>query len=123
MATQEADFVMCHADDFVMYFVVNADLRMGPGKMAAQVAHAAIDVYMRTFNTTETKLWSSGSHAKVILTAPEAKLLELHRAHRESILIEDEGRTQVESGSRTVLVFPPRRRGHYGGLSDLKLHK
>ena len=106
----------------VMYFVVNADLKMGAGKMAAQVAHAAIDVYRQQRSPYQQE-WVRGSHAKVVLTAPENTLFLLHEKYPHSVLIVDEGRTQIESGSITVLAFPPGPKEIYPDLSSLKLHR
>lgn len=108
-----------------MYFVVNSDLikQMGTGKIAAQVAHAAIDVHNQMpKNNARYHQWKREGQPKIVLKAPEKTLLELidrYQNGRDGVCcpIYDAGLTRVDSGSLTVVGFAE----NVKELSDLKL--
>jgi PTH2 family peptidyl-tRNA hydrolase len=108
-----------------MYFVVNADLvkQMGPGKIAAQVAHAAIDVYNRMpKNNARYQQWKRDGQPKIVLKAPEKTLVTLIEQYPNVCCpIYDAGRTRVESGSLTVVGFTLEADELVKELSQLKL--
>ncbi|KAL3107053.1 hypothetical protein niasHT_019451 [Heterodera trifolii] len=96
-----------------MVFVVNTALKMGPGKMAAQVGHAAIDVYKLALLSEEGRRavenWERHGQTKIVLRSDGSvdQLTELFQ-HAQQMglaagLIHDEGRTQVPPGSCTIL--------------------
>uniref|UniRef100_A0A3P9H141 peptidyl-tRNA hydrolase n=1 Tax=Oryzias latipes TaxID=8090 RepID=A0A3P9H141_ORYLA len=97
---------------FKMVFVVNMDLGMGIGKVAAQVGHAAVGLYqtLQEKNSWREMAWKwdhSGAKKVVLQGTNAAHLLEL-QALASSLglpthLVQDAGHTQVASGSRTVL--------------------
>lgn len=96
-----------------MVFVVNTDLKMGVGKIAAQVGHAVLGMY-RLESQREQKPelleWEHGGSKKVVLKGVDTQhLLDLKQAATEflisNILIQDAGRTQVDPGSLTVLAL------------------
>lgn len=106
----------------VMYFVVNKDLNMMKGKIAAQVAHAAIEAFRTNPDTELFRKWRDGSYAKVVLWAKEEELLRLAEKYADcSVLIVDEGRTQIEPGSKTVLGFHIMAKGANEDLCKLRL--
>lgn len=105
-----------------MYIVVNSDLSMGKGKVAAQVGHgvAAIVRHMENCTTPGSvlrniyKKWSEGLEMKIVVKAPEDTLLRLatkfprnRAASPFCIPVLDAGRTQVPEGSLTVVAFAP----------------
>jgi len=97
-----------------MVLVVRTDLGMGKGKAAAQCAHAALDCYRKAVKRHQAALtaWETTGQAKVCLkTDSEEALLELaSKAKSNGInwaIVRDAGRTQVESGSLTVLGIGP----------------
>jgi len=102
--------------DNKMVLVVRTDLSMGKGKAAAQCAHAAVDLYKKASKHTPklVRQWETFGQAKVALKAPEGgeealKLLQ-NKAKGEglaSVIIRDAGRTQIESGTATVLGIGP----------------
>ena len=59
--------------DNKMVLVVRTDLQMGKGKIAAQCAHAAVDLYKKASVKTPdlVKQWETFGQAKVTLKAPE----------------------------------------------------
>lgn len=100
-------------ETFKMVFAVNTELDMGTGKVAAQVAHAAIGLY-RLLLQDEAKhanmllLWEEYGETKIALRANSTEhLLELEKKATElnlpTYLVQDAGRTQIPEGSTTVL--------------------
>ena len=99
-----------------MVLIVRTDLNMGKGKAAAQCAHAAVDLYKKALIRTPklVKQWETFGQAKVALKAPEGgeeglKILqkEAEKIGLATVIIRDAGKTQIESGSATVLGIGP----------------
>lgn len=99
-----------------MVLVVRTDLSMGKGKAAAQCAHAAVDLYKKASKLTPklVRQWETFGQAKVALKGPEGgkEALELlqKQAKEEglaTVIILDAGKTQIESGTATVLGIGP----------------
>ncbi|XP_042195654.1 UBA_like_SF and PTH2 domain-containing protein isoform X2 [Callorhinchus milii] len=96
-----------------MVFVVNTELCMGAGKMAAQVAHAAVGLYQTmtdeaAFWRLMLNKWDEEGAKKIVLKGRNYKhILELQekaaRLGLPQYLVQDAGRTQVAAGSCTVL--------------------
>ncbi|XP_061689945.1 UBA_like_SF and PTH2 domain-containing protein isoform X2 [Syngnathoides biaculeatus] len=99
---------------YKMMFVVNMDLGMGVGKVAAQVGHAAVGLYQglqekNSWREMARKWDRTGAKKIVVRGTNVAHLLEL-QAQAMSLslptyLVLDVGLTQVASGSRTVLAI------------------
>lgn len=98
---------------FKMVFVVNSSLEMGQGKIAAQVAHAAIALHSILLQN-ESKFgnsllkWFEFGETKIVLKGDTSKhLIDLQSmAMNRGIpcyLVQDAGKTQVPKGSVTVL--------------------
>ena len=94
--------------------VVNQSLKMGKGKIAAQVGHAAVESFLRVGATHPGHLdaWLANGQKKICLKGKdEAVFSELiHAANREHIphhIVRDAGHTQIPSGSQTVLALGP----------------
>lgn len=113
---------------YKMVFLVNQELGMGKGKIAAQCCHSAVGCYKRAKRQCPTALsaWERTGCAKIALKCPTESELERIRAVALSkdipiYLVEDAGRTQIAAGSRTVLgMFGPTN--VFEGVSDhLKL--
>jgi PTH2 family peptidyl-tRNA hydrolase len=90
--------------------VARADLGMGKGKLAAQVAHASLSAVEDT-GTRSEKQWKGGGQKKIVLKAnSEKKLFQLaDEAERDGIphaVVRDAGHTQLEPGvSQAVLAY------------------
>ncbi|HYR03974.1 MAG TPA: peptidyl-tRNA hydrolase Pth2 [Nitrososphaerales archaeon] len=95
--------------------VVRSDLKMGKGKVAAQVAHAALDAAeaARRKHPGWYESWREQGQAKVVLKTDggEAALEELQKQARTMglpvSLIQDRGLTQLEPGTTTCLGIGP----------------
>jgi PTH2 family peptidyl-tRNA hydrolase len=100
--------------------VVRSDLKMGKGKLAAQVAHAAVDAAEASMRKRSEwhETWREQGQAKVVVKTDggEQALEELQRKARSLglpvALIQDRGLTQLEPGTTTCLAIGP-------GPSDL----
>ncbi|KAG9509130.1 ATP-binding cassette sub-family A member 3 [Fragariocoptes setiger] len=97
-----------------MVFVVNMDLNMGRGKQCAQVAHAALGLYLhiQEKGTDEYQykayMWLEQGQKKIVLKGNN--LLHLKELQQEAqaaglpnFVVSDAGCTQIAPGSKTVL--------------------
>jgi len=111
--------------EIVMYIIINKDLKMSPGKIAAQAAHVAVKAYIlgEKINQETTYEWYSKSYAKIVLKASEyemRKILELTPTTTVSTI--DEGRTEIAKGSLTAIAFVPMNKENVSSiLKVLKL--
>ncbi|TFK20149.1 peptidyl-tRNA hydrolase II [Coprinopsis marcescibilis] len=104
------DGIYSVTEDCKLVLVVRMDLKMGPGKIAAQCSHATLGCYraMRSRNPVLLNHWERTGQTKVALRCPnEDELIALQKeAQRLNICVQtirDAGRTQITAGSRTVL--------------------
>ena len=91
--------------------VARADLGMGEGKLAAQVAHASLSAYEKADSGARNE-WKGSGQKKVVLRAEgERDLFELaEAAKREGIphaVVRDAGHTQLDPGTATTLAVGP----------------
>jgi PTH2 family peptidyl-tRNA hydrolase len=91
--------------------IVNEALTLPRGKLAAQVAHAAVDAFLSA-SPALRKRWLEQGMPKIVLKADtEAELLQLEKAARKAglsvALIQDAGRTVVAAGTVTCLGIGP----------------
>lgn len=102
-------------DEIVQYFVVNSELDISAGKVAAQVAHAAT-IITKDYLLNEQSLidsnciqtfneWLENNQTKIILKAKEKDLLKL--ITQGFYYIHDLGKTEIPEGSLTVVGLPP----------------
>ncbi len=93
-----------------MYFIINSDLNMGKGKIAAQVAHAAVEL-IELLPSEALVPWKKSGAKKVVLAGFFQDLLDaVYWAERQKlpfVVIRDAGHTQVRPGSVTVVAFAP----------------
>ncbi len=94
--------------------VARQDIKMGKGKLAAQVAHASLSAAEETMRRHEAwyQEWKDEGQKKVVLKAgSESELRELFKTARASrlpaSLVEDRGLTQLEPGTVTCLAIGP----------------
>ncbi|XP_051874173.1 UBA_like_SF and PTH2 domain-containing protein [Pristis pectinata] len=102
--------------EYKMVLVVNMELTMGIGKVAAQVAHGALGLYqMMMMEESDNwqqmlRIWDDDGGKKIVLKGMSTEhLLELQeQACQQKLpnyLVQDAGRTQIAAGSRTVLAI------------------
>jgi PTH2 family peptidyl-tRNA hydrolase len=94
--------------------VVRSDLRMGKGKVAAQVAHASLSAAEEAMQRRQRwyEDWKDGGQAKIVLKVESEDVLRelLQKAKTAGLpasLIEDRGLTQLEPGTVTCLGIGP----------------
>jgi len=116
--------------DSRMYFVVRSDLKMSPGKVASQTAHAAIMCFKRAARECpqQVRSWELQGQPKIVLKTKNPEDLarieaEAQAAGVVTALVRDAGNTQVASGSATVLGMGPAPTPIFAKLcSNLKLY-
>jgi PTH2 family peptidyl-tRNA hydrolase len=92
--------------------VVRTDLDMGRGKIAAQVAHAAVAAVLACLGGAVLHKWLEDGQPKVVLKAPTAEVLSdvIEQARAAGLpvqLVHDAGRTQVSAGTLTCCAIGP----------------
>ncbi|CDK29224.1 unnamed protein product [Kuraishia capsulata CBS 1993] len=117
-----------------MSLVVRKDLEMTKGKAAAQCAHAAVALYKlissghASQNLPLLMRWEKTGQAKVALKCADQAEMDLLFAKAMSLninayVVHDAGRTQVPSGSATVLGLGPAPKAVLNEVTgDLKLY-
>jgi PTH2 family peptidyl-tRNA hydrolase len=116
-------------NEYKQVIVVRSDLKMGKGKIAAQVAHAAVLASERAKlgYRKEYSKWLQSGQAKIVVRVESLKsLLELRdRADNEELLttiVEDRGLTQLPEGTITCLSIGPGRSSKIDSVTgNLKL--
>nr|XP_014424911.1 probable peptidyl-tRNA hydrolase 2 isoform X2 [Pelodiscus sinensis] len=97
-----------------MVFVVNAELAMSAGKIAAQVGHAAVGLYQLMQEQAAGRelicQWDECGAKKIVVQGSNtAHLMDLQALalslELPMYLVQDAGRTQVPAGSYTVLAI------------------
>jgi peptidyl-tRNA hydrolase, PTH2 family len=106
--------IVIKREDYKQVIVVRKELGMGTGKLAAQVAHAAVMAVeitkMRNLNWFNS--WFKAGQAKVVVKVETlGELLEI-RKHAESLRltvaeIQDRGLTQIPAGTVTCIGIGP----------------
>ncbi|MEM5801844.1 MAG: peptidyl-tRNA hydrolase Pth2 [Candidatus Aenigmatarchaeota archaeon] len=91
--------------------VVRKDLKLGVGKIAAQVAHAAIGS-LKKANKNISEIWEKEGAKKIVVKVNSLeKLKEIYKkVKKEKIpcfLVRDAGLTQVKKGTITALGIGP----------------
>lgn len=101
-----------------MVLIVRSDLKMNSGKIASQCAHAATTLYDNAINKTNNsvllKTWLKMGQPKIVLKidCEENMRTVFNNAKNSGLnacLIYDAGKTQVKSGTLTVLGIGPNK--------------
>jgi PTH2 family peptidyl-tRNA hydrolase len=95
-----------------LVMVVRTDLAMGKGKIAAQVAHAAVAAVLRDRGGPVFSVWLREGQPKVVLRVGDADQFASVCAAAEAAglpvaVIRDAGRTQVVAGTPTCCAVGP----------------
>lgn len=99
---------------FKMLLIVNNELKMGKGKIAAQCGHATLGAYRiaRKYCKTGLERWCRHGTAKVVVRVDqESEMYDIYEKAKliglVGYIVMDAGRTQIAAGSRTVLALGP----------------
>jgi len=100
--------------NYKQVILVRTDLKMGKGKLAAQVAHASVEAVLKAqrYKPELLRKWrSSGMKKAVLKVKNEDELLKYYnlarKKHLITALISDAGRTQLKPGTTTCLAIGP----------------
>lgn len=102
------------AEEYKQAIIVRADLKLPKGKLAGQVAHAAVEAVIETQQKDKAKVsaWREQGQKKVVLKVKDDKeLFKLkHQAHEFGLVcavITDAGKTVLEPGTVTCMALGP----------------
>jgi len=91
----------------LMYLIVNNDLSMKKGKIAAQVGHAVglyVDrVYTKNIEKDNYDIWMNEEIMKIVLKASEQTIRDMLSKDDSIIKVIDNGHTQIAPNSLTVI--------------------
>jgi PTH2 family peptidyl-tRNA hydrolase len=95
--------------------VVDQSLGLPPGKLAAQVAHAAVIAFLGAQPDLQ-RAWLETGMAKIVLACGSAEAMDrlVEHAAREGLstgLVRDAGRTVVSAGTATCVGIGPDEAG------------
>ena len=100
--------------EYKMVIVTRKDLNLSPGKLAAQVAHAAVACALSTKknNSNWFNKWQNEGAKKAVVKADTEKDFFLLKEKAENLkisanIIEDAGHTEIPAGTKTVLGIGP----------------
>lgn len=97
--------------EFKQCIVIREDLKLSPGKMAVQVAHAAVLALERADRSTASK-WRAEGQKKVVLRAVSVQEIFRIRAEADQAglpcaIVVDAGLTEIPAGTITALGIGP----------------
>jgi len=91
--------------------IARTDLKLSPGKLAAQVAHAAVLCTLKSDKMLINEWNSRGSKKTVLKAKNDGELYKLKQLAEDyglkTQLITDAGRTEIEAGTETCLAIGP----------------
>ena len=105
---------VCLLIEYKQVIVVRQDLKMGKGKLAVQVAHAAVSSCekARKYKKEWYDAWMSENQAKICVKVESEKELRVLKGRVDEMgipnaLIQDAGLTQLDPGTTTCLGIGP----------------
>ena len=100
--------------EFKQVIIVRRDVNMGTGKIAAQVAHAAVmgAEKVKTLRREWFNSWFAAGQAKVVVKVKNVEeLMDVKKRAEELYLpvvqVQDSGLTQIPSGTTTCIGIGP----------------
>jgi len=100
--------------EYKMVIVTRKDLNLSPGKLAAQVAHAAVVCALETKkkNPKWFTKWQNEGGKKAVVKVDSEKDFYLLKENAEKLdifayIVEDAGHTEIPAGTKTVLGIGP----------------
>lgn len=122
--TTSPELVIPEADPISMYIIVNADLQLSPAKLAVQVGHG-VELHFKEMSTKTNlefsdeyrkyvephRQWMNSGSRKIVLKANPTQWKKIKESDDiEAYLVRDAGLSEVEPGTETCIVFPPKRK-------------
>jgi len=100
--------------EYKLVIVVRTDLSISKGKMAAQVAHAAVNCVLKSkkSDSSNFKKWFDEGQKKVVVKGQNESTLRVLQQHARDVglvssLVTDAGLTEVPVGTVTCLGIGP----------------
>jgi len=100
--------------EYKMVIVTRSDLKLSPGKLAAQVAHAAVECTLNTkkSNVKWFQKWQREGAKKAVVKVDNEKDFYPLKEKAEDLkitacVITDAGHTEIPAGTKTVLGIGP----------------
>jgi len=100
--------------EYKMVIVTRSDLKLSPGKLAAQVAHAAVACALSTKKNNSnwfSKWQNEGGKKAVVKVESVDDFFQLKEKAEQlkiaAYIIEDAGHTEIPAGTKTVLGIGP----------------
>ena len=100
--------------EYKMVIVTRSDLKLSPGKLAAQVAHAEVECTLDTkkSNTKWFQKWQREGAKKAVVKVDNEKDFYPLKEKAEDLkitacIIADAGHTEIPAGTKTVLGIGP----------------
>ena len=93
--------------------IITQDIEMSPGKIAAQVAHAAVECTLKSMEKKPklVKKWLREGQKKIIVKTNLEEMMELesmaHKMGLQTTIIRDAGYTELEPGTLTAIAIGP----------------
>jgi len=101
-------------EEIKQVIVVRQDLEMGKGKLAVQVAHAAVEGYIEAFKHKPewVEEWLKQGQKKVVVKVSSLEELmnifnEARKHKLPTCIIRDAGKTQLKPGTITCIALGP----------------
>jgi peptidyl-tRNA hydrolase, PTH2 family len=95
-----------HNFKYKQVIVIRKDIEMTPAKLGVQVAHGAIESYIRTPLPIQDEWHLEGMRKIVLMVQSLDDLKNLMRASKDATYIIDFGLTELEPNTVTGLAFP-----------------
>jgi len=99
---------------YKLVVVARQDLKLSAGKLAVQVAHAAVSCALqaRKFSPEDFKAWYDEGQRKVVVKVPDLRALHELKVEADAFglvtsLVQDAGLTEIPAGTVTVLGIGP----------------
>ncbi len=100
--------------EYKLVIVTRTDLKLSPGKLAAQVAHAAVFCALETkkHNSKWFSKWQNEGAKKAVVKVENEKEFYILKEKAEQLklaatIISDAGHTEIPAGTNTVLGIGP----------------
>jgi PTH2 family peptidyl-tRNA hydrolase len=86
--------------------IIRKDVDMSPAKLGVQIAHGAIESYIRTNPLIRDEWYMEGMRKIVLMAQTLEELKNIVRGCPEAIYIIDFGLTEIEPNTITGITFP-----------------